>query len=256
MSRMLWLLEPDVFDAGTHPLRAAAVDAGHRVKLWDDEWWNTDRFPSLDGPVVFHGSLGNAARIAKLGRWTPGAYCNAEGFRCSAWYSAAGEWLVHEEYASTTVAALVERPGEVARHLVDADGKVFVRPDSPLKPFSGRVVSLEGLKPADLDHGFYYDDLELPVVVTKTQSLGAEYRFVIARKAVVTGCRYEADGRSAAGTEVPQEVSDLAGVIATTLRLPTRSTSSTWWRENAACGWWRSTPSAEPTSTPATRRWS
>jgi len=217
---VLWLLEPDLYAEGAHPLTVAALEAGHAVRRWDDGWWSAGALPSQEGPVVFHGSLGNAARIAELGRWTPGAYCNTAGFSCSRWYPAAARWLVHDAFEITTVEQLVARPREVAGSLADGSGEVFVRPDSPLKPFSGRVVKLDGLTPAHLDHGFYYEDLELPIVVARTQRLGAEWRFVVAEGRVVTGCRYVADGRSGAGAEVEPAAAALAETIAGELTGP------------------------------------
>ena len=68
---------------------------------------------------------------------------------------------------------------------------VFVRPDSPLKPFAGRVVTLAGLSAADLDHGFYYDDLELPIVITPLRRVVAEWRFVIAAQTIVAASGYD-----------------------------------------------------------------
>ena len=41
---------------------------------------------------------------------------------------------------------------------------MFVRPDSPLEPFAGRVLARDKISLAALDHGFYYDDAYLPVV--------------------------------------------------------------------------------------------
>ncbi len=37
---------------------------------------------------------------------------------------------------------------------------VFVRPDSPLEPFSGRVLERGRISLQALDHGFYYDDAQ------------------------------------------------------------------------------------------------
>lgn len=210
---MQWLLEPDIYLEGTHPLAAAARAAGDEVAAWRDEWWSSESFPALDGHVVFHGSLGNADKIARLGRWTPGAYCDTEGLRCSAWYPAARDWLVHERFIHTTVRALAEDSGRVAE-LADEAGQVFIRPDSPLKPFSGRVVKLDGLTPAHLDHGFYYEDIELPIIVMPTRELGAEYRFVICGREVVASCPYVAEGRQGQGGEVPDEATELATTIA------------------------------------------
>jgi hypothetical protein len=73
----------------------------------------------------------------------------------------------------------------------------FVRPDSPLKPFSGRVLEREALSLKALDHGFYYDDALLPVVATPARQVGREWRYVIADGRAVAGSAYDSDGRSA-----------------------------------------------------------
>lgn len=150
---MTWVLEAGVFPE-THAAMAAAVkSASMRLVEWDDAWWRRGDWPRLDGPSVFHGSLGNADRIAREVSWRPGAYCKTEAFRCSTWYPSAEPWLLHSTWRATTVAALVESPSKELAFLADAS-RFFVRPDSPLKPFSGRVVSRERLSLSALDHGY------------------------------------------------------------------------------------------------------
>ncbi|MBL4684684.1 MAG: ATP-grasp domain-containing protein [Nannocystaceae bacterium] len=210
---MLWILERDTYGAGSHPLEAAVKAAGYRLRSWDDAWAR-ETPPKFEGGVLFHGSLGVAAEIAERGQWAPGAFCNRAAFRCSRWYPAAARWLLHDDCLATTVRALSADPIPVAGALADASGAVFVRPDCPLKPFSGRVVQLEGLTPASLDHGFYYDDLDEPIVVSRTQALGAEWRFVVCEGVVVTGCQYEADGRQAVAASVLPAALALAQQIA------------------------------------------
>ncbi|WP_425310103.1 hypothetical protein AADG42_15635 [Ammonicoccus fulvus] len=59
-----WILEDQVF-ADRHRALAEAVErAGGAVISWNDDWWATGAWPATAGPVVFHGSLGNADRIA------------------------------------------------------------------------------------------------------------------------------------------------------------------------------------------------
>jgi ATP-grasp domain-containing protein len=75
--------------------------------------------------------------------------------------------------------------------------RVFVRPDSALKPFSGRVLATKDISLAALDHGFYYDDLDLPAVVAPTAQLEEEWRFVVVDSEIVAGSSYLANGREA-----------------------------------------------------------
>ncbi|MEM7385179.1 MAG: hypothetical protein AAF514_09570 [Verrucomicrobiota bacterium] len=64
---------------------------------------------------------------------------------------------------------------------------LFLRPDSPLKPFSGRVVEVKDISLEKLDHGFYYEDETLPVVAAPVRQVGNEWRFVVASQRVVAG---------------------------------------------------------------------
>lgn len=209
---MRWILELDIFGED-HPLRHAAMRAGHEVVRWDDAaWLDPSALPSQsDGPTLFHGSLGNAHRIAKLGRWRPGAYCTTAAFKCSAYYPVLKRWLLNQDVTFTTVRDLIETANA---ETYEGTFSVFVRPDSPLKPFSGRVVQMKGLTPAHLDHGFYYDDLDLPIVVSPPQTgLGQEWRFVVAPHKIVASSAYVPEGRAGVEGDAPSEAYDVARQI-------------------------------------------
>jgi len=192
---MTWVLEREMFANGDC-IRDAARAAGHRVVDWSDDWWTDPGWPPLDGPIVFHGSLANAARIADDLPWKPGAYCRVPLFRCSTWYRPAARWLLHERWEVLPASRFVSEVDAVMERL-GAKDSVFVRPDSPLKPFAGRVLKREQISLAALDYGFYYDDPELPVVIAPVRRVAREWRYVVAGKRVVAGSGYIADGRTA-----------------------------------------------------------
>jgi hypothetical protein len=196
---MTWVLERDVFASGDC-IRDAASDAGHTVVEWSDEWWASSGWPQLDGPVLFRGSLGNAARIPRSVPWKPGAYCETAQFQCSAWYPAAARWLLHERWEVLPAARFVHDADAVMARLGVTES-VFVRPDSPMKPFAGRVLRREQVSLAALDHGFYYDDPELPVVVAPVRQVAREWRYVVAGGQVIAGSGYVANGRTAAADD-------------------------------------------------------
>ena len=210
---MRFVLETGVFGPDA-PLAQAARAAGHRVAVWDDGWWEAG-LPSFAGEAVFfHGSLGNAARLATLGVWSPGSLCATERLRCSVCWPAAEPWLLSRGWLASTASALVSHP--------PAFDPMFVRPDSPLKPFSGRVLARSQLSMAALDFGFYYDDPDLPVIVAPVRPVSAEYRCVIADGCVVAGSAYEADGRRALSGDLPGEVVRFASEVASSLPPPER----------------------------------
>jgi hypothetical protein len=190
-----WVLEGDVFPNGDC-IRAAASELGHRIVDWSDDWWGDSAIPRLTGTVLFHGSLGNADRIARELAWKPGAYCNTPAFRCSSWYPLATSWLLNRTWEVLPASQFVREADAVLQRL-GATGAIFVRPDSPLKPFSGRILRRDQITLAALDHGFYYEDAELPVVVAPVRSISREWRYVVGMKRVIAGSGYVADGRKA-----------------------------------------------------------
>jgi len=192
-----WVLEPDVFPTRYSAIVEAVGRAGHAVIRWKDDWWSTGKWPGLaDHTVVFHGSLGTAARIRTELPWRPGAFCNTAAFECTAWYPHARDWLLHRQWQTVAANVLTDNP-DVALQSLGLPDEVFVRPNSPLKPFAGRVLRRDRITLAALDYGFYYDDPTIAVVVTPVRNIGQEWRYVVVRRSVVAGSAYEADGRVA-----------------------------------------------------------
>lgn len=173
---MKWILERHIFADNHDRLAEAVRSAGHDVIDWNDSWITDMSPPAFENQrVLFHGSLGNAHLVANALPWSPGAFCNTEAFQCSSWYSYARDWLVHPKWVFTTVRRLVES----ARSVLEPLGYpkfIFVRPDSPLKPFSGRVLEADQISYGSLDYGFYYEDIHLPIVVALTVNVEQEWR--------------------------------------------------------------------------------
>ena len=220
MLNVTWVLEPDIFPETHEPIRNAIRDRGLRLVDWSDAWWS-DGVPTRvpKSSVVFHGSLGNAARIASELNWTPGSFCPVQSFRCSSWYESARQWLVHQYWHICAANELVATSREIAERLGSTD-RLFVRPDSPLKPFSGRVVDVSNLTLAKLDHGFYYDDETIPVVIAPVQSIGNEWRFVIANREVITGSAYDPTTRKPVAAQLNSAAANFASIVAASIPEP------------------------------------
>lgn len=216
---MTWLIEPQAFSASYSAFGDAIERHGHRRIVWNDEWWDLGGLPKFadSALVLFHGSLGNAQRITSQLDWQPGAFCATQEFHCSAWYERAKSWLLHHQWVMTNVEQLVAAPQEIAGHLA-TDDQVFVRPDSPLKPFSGRVCRLSGLTLEALDFGFYYDDPTIPIVVAPRREINSEWRFVVVDQKVVASSAYDAQTRSSTTNDASP--SQLAAQIASQLNVP------------------------------------
>ena len=215
-----WVVESDVFPETHGPIRDAIRHRGHRLVDWSDMWW-ADGVPSdiPNSAVLFHGSLGNAARVASELRWAPGSFCPTNAFNCSSWYGSTRQWLVHTAWEICPASAAVDKAAEIANRLQSPD-RVFVRPDSPLKPFSGRVVDVASLTLAKLDYGFYYDDENLPVVVAPVRNVGNEWRFVIARRQVIAGSAYDPTNRRPVAADLDSRAAAFASSVASQLQPP------------------------------------
>ena len=171
MSNVTWILESDVFPETHVSIRSAIRMLGLTLMDWTDDWWSDGVPPSVPKTsVVFHGSLGNAVRIADKLRWSPGSFCPVHAFHCSSWYESARQWLIHTDRHFCRANELVVNAPSIAAKLNTTD-LLFVRPDSPLKAFSGRVVDVNNISLSKLDHGFYYDDERLPVVAAPVHGL-------------------------------------------------------------------------------------
>jgi len=209
--RAHWLIETSAFPE-TAPRITAALDTATRSWSRYADGMSPAELPPDGACVLFWGSLGCAYRERVAARWRPGAIGDVERFRCTAYLPALAPVLANADAIVTTVRALVERPVEVLGPLAGAE-RVFVRPDSAEKPFSGRVVALAGLTAAALDHGFYYDDLDLAVLVAPAWQVAREWRFVVAEGVVVAGCEYGAE-RRARGHDVLDGARALATEVA------------------------------------------
>ncbi len=192
MTQVTWILEPRVFPE-THDAMCEAIrHTGQGLKLWDDDWI-IYHCPE-DNPVLFHGSLNTALYVLQEAPWKPGAYCNAPAFECSTWYPNAARWLLHQRWSLTTAKELVNNPDQVLSR-VGATDAVFVRPNSALKPFSGRVLQRQAISLAALDYGYYFEDEDLPVVIMPVRPVTREWRYVVVNQNVVAGSAYHALGR-------------------------------------------------------------
>jgi hypothetical protein len=215
-----WILEREVFSDNHERLAEAATKAGHKVISWDDFWWENGKWPTLENEhTIFHGSLGNASKIASALSWKPGAFCNTSAFECHSWYERAKSWLLHEKWVFSTVSDFLSDP---ERHLseIGSQESFFVRPDSPLKPFSGRVIQRNKLSLEALDYGFYYEDKHLPIVITPVLDVGSEWRFVISGHETIASSAYEASDRTETNTICPSEVLNYVREVAKALNPP------------------------------------
>ncbi len=193
---MTWIIENEAF-AGGDILLPALKSLGKDYILWDDNYWKTEEYLNFPKESIFHGSLGNAEKIRKLCYFSPGSICNEVGFKYSQSYEVFKDYLLNQEVIFTTISEVINNPS--ITKILKTD-KIFARPDSYLKEFSGRIIPAENLTSAHFDYGFYHEDINLPIVLAPLKQIEKEFRFICIDHQIITGCEYVADGRKGGRT--------------------------------------------------------
>lgn len=186
---------PDfIIETEVNPAAERCAAAAHAAGLRVVRWSPGDAIPRVCDPI-FLGSLTACGAM-------PGVVGDPAHLRVSHWLPAVRDIALNADVMHSTVGAVAEIELPWPR--------VFVRPDSAMKPFSGRVLDRGNLSPAALDHGFYYDDLDLPVVLAEARAVAHEWRFVAVDRRIVAYGGYIADGRAAADRALPDAALRLA----------------------------------------------
>ncbi|WP_425398358.1 ATP-grasp domain-containing protein [Aeoliella sp.] len=194
-----WLIDAELFGHYRDDLVEAIREVGDEVQLvqapsppyrWDDVGCSyRETFPE-DACVVSHGDIELVTRIHREQRWKPGAFCTVENFRCSSYLCHFGKYWVNADYMMLPFGELT-RQRRFLFEKMGTEGRLFIRPDSPLKLFTGQIATEENFD-ADLEFmGFYDFPPESMVVVSSPKTIVNEWRFVVAAKTVVAGCLYQ-----------------------------------------------------------------
>lgn len=193
-----WLLDASIFDAYHDELASAIIRNGHSVVSinrpnppynWDDTADAYRRAFATGTCVVTHADIDLVLRVLDEELWTPGAFANIASFFCSKYFAHLGKYLLNSDYVMLPYAEL-QRCRDFLFDTLGQDDRLFVRPDSPLKIFTGMTISRSTFDRDFEFMGFYEFPLESLVVVSSPKTIVAEWRFVVAGKAVVTGSQY------------------------------------------------------------------
>lgn len=177
-----------------------------------------DPYPP-DACVVFHGPVQATMSILRTRKWRPGAWLTEHNYRCSTYYPHFERFLLNVPYELCSLGTLtLSRNKEIlCRYAVW--NRVFLRPDSGLKPFTGTVVDL-----VDPDMSLasicYSRDKDEMVLVSRPKRIMSEWRIFIVEEEIITGTRYLTDGETDMSPDVPEEVYSFVREIlaATTFR--------------------------------------
>lgn len=196
---MKFIIEKNLNESSER-LTHTARRAGHSVSRWEEG----DRVP-LSGSV-FYGSL-NACRFM------PGVIGHPDNLNVSAWMNSVKDIALNDVIRFETISTL--------KNLPESWDRVFIRPDSPMKEFSGRVLNRGDLTPENLDFGFYFNDNQLYVAASPAKTVVMEWRFVSVGRKLVTCSGYDPSVHKGFECSPPQEVLQVAETAAQRCKEPT-----------------------------------
>jgi hypothetical protein len=220
-----WIIEDGIFDAAIKPLETEIRLQGHSVKVIDylGGYANYEQFFPEDECILFYGSLKAASRILgnKIHRgfpWVPGIIGTMPNYHCTSYFAHLGQWLLNSNYCILPLAELSRRiksPDEkIIQLLLNEESKLFVRPNSPLKPFIGDLytsVQLSNLN-SFMHHNCLHSS-EMLVVFAPVAQIEAEWRVVICEGQVLTASQYQQSGKPYYKEGMPDEIRALAEEI-------------------------------------------
>lgn len=213
---LTWILEPNVFGKKFVEFENAIKNAGHNIIYWCEEYSNPVNVPDtlrwLQGPAVFYGSLGVAEHINSNWFFIPGTFGALDKFNCEVYYPKVLSWRFDCDYIFSTVGDICRSTDCLAE--LSRPKEVFIRPTSPLKQFSGRIIDTNNITLQALDYGYYYDNLDLKILIAPVQKIFCEWRIVVIDHKVITGCSYSADTRESNYNKIINEVLEFAQKIA------------------------------------------
>ena len=112
------------------------------------------------------------------------------------------EYMLNKDVVFTTISEVLHNPS-ITKKLKSE--RIFARPDSPLKEFSGRIIPSENLSSDRFDYGFSHENLNLPIILAPFKPIEKEYRFVCVNKQIITGCEYEEEGHKGGRTILSED---------------------------------------------------
>jgi hypothetical protein len=197
-----WLFEADVFGVTAEPIKAEIRRRGMRCEVARQDLLARGLAAERLGDgdcVIACGSFPFVYHVQTHRGWTPGAFCTARNFACSAYYPRLAAHLLNAEHEILAVAAAIDCADELLARF-SRGGQVFVRPDGSEKAFTGRVVARDDFAAAI---GSARYNSHMRVVVAPARLIRREWRLVIAGDRIVAGSQYFDSGRLAVAAAIP-----------------------------------------------------
>lgn len=160
--------------------------------------------------VIAYGSIEFIDALRKA-PFIPCCWNNYENLKCSTYMSFWGNYLLNKWYIMLPLNE-VKRNIKIVKNLFGE--KFFIRPDSGKKEFTGCVVSCDNFDQDLIKMSYGLLEPNWLCLIADTKKIKAEWRFVIADKKVIGGCRYKLNEQHDEEIGYPKEALELAEKIA------------------------------------------
>lgn len=187
-----WLIENTLSDDDRNALVEACKNTGTSYRLLNrKETYGGEIDSNTQSPAILMGCINTIRYFNNKSSLYPLTYYSEQNYYCSNYYPKYRFDLLNSTYALYPVGDLVR----LKYHLYQSfglDDAIFIRPNSPNKPFTGQLFYKEHFK-KDVEKLTYGMDQSELVVVSYPHNIIAEYRGVILDGEVISMCRYAGD---------------------------------------------------------------
>jgi ATP-grasp domain, R2K clade family 3 len=215
-----WILEPDMCATYYKTLVAEIALQGHLLQeipayYTTIDWGDTDRFYKDFSPkgscVICHASIQFTSQVAEDELWVPGVYGTSDATDCSHYFPHFDDVLLNNDCEFVSLNDLI-RSADSLFKTFSIEDRIFIRPDSGRKPFSGRLYTRTEL----ISHLLRTKCVSPNslVVVSRPKAIRFEWRFIVADRNIIAASMYKDQEVVRMSTDVPHEAFDFASVVA------------------------------------------
>ena len=208
MSQLKWLIESSVFGISSEPIKAAIRSQGMAFEVVHARPFLNGVVPEVAGRkltnddcVVFWGSPPLMHHIRKHYAWRPGGWCNFSTLNCAEYYPRLQHWLLNNNCHIGTIDDLQRDTNSLFAQFSN-DSKVFVRPCTVEKVFTGQLVTKDDFA-GTLDRARYANCL---VLVARPVPISCEWRLIVCRGTAIASSQYRRWGNLDVRPGCPDQV--------------------------------------------------
>lgn len=194
MKKVNWVIDKYLFDEYEEKLKTSIINSGNNVIFYDDvkdgnfKYFLNSKFTTNE-IVVFHGSLQHGQQILHMPMY-PGVLLTLENYECFNYYGYFGDHLLNSNYMMFGLNDVIRNKQRIFDTL--KTDKIFIRPSNGFKSFTGQLIPKDRFEFEFnvLSQSYGGLDTNTLVLLSETQDIEEEYRFIVIDGKVISGSLY------------------------------------------------------------------